>query len=156
MTEIGLVSCVKTKRDEPAIPKELYTSDYFEKMRSYAEQYHDDWWILSAKHGLLDPDGEPIEPYDETLSGARVARKREWADEVADQLDEQGLLSEDVTLVFHAGKDYYSELLPHLDSTGVSIEIPTEGLSIGEKQAWYKERERRSAVRSLFGHEWES
>ena len=73
-SEIGLVSCVKTKRDEPAVPKDLYASPYFEKMRAYAEQYHDDWWILSAKHGLLDPDGEPINPYDETLSGARVAK----------------------------------------------------------------------------------
>jgi hypothetical protein len=138
--EIGLVSCVKTKRDEPATPKNLYTSSYYEKMRSYAEQYHDDWWILSAKHGLLDPDGEPIEPYNETLSGARVAEKREWADRVAEELDEKGLLSDGVTLVFHAGKDYYEELLPYIDSTGASIEIPTEGLSIGEKQAWYKER----------------
>lgn len=140
MGEIGLVSCVKTKREEPATPKELYTSPYFEKMRAYAEQYHDDWWILSAKHGLLDPDGDPIEPYDETLSGARVAKRREWAERVADQLDEQGLLSEEVTLVFHAGKDYYEELLPLIEETGVSMEIPTEGLGIGEKQAWYKER----------------
>lgn len=138
--EIGLVSCVKTKRSEPATPKNLYTSSYFEKMRSYAEQYHDDWWILSAKHGLLDPDGELIEPYDETLSGARVATKREWAEKVTHQLDEQGLLSENVTLVFHAGKDYYGELLPRIEDTGVTIEIPTEGLAIGEKQAWYKER----------------
>jgi hypothetical protein len=138
--EIGLVSCVKTKRDEPATPKDLYTSDYFEKMRSYAEQYHDDWWILSAKQGLLDPDGEPIEPYDETLSGARVATKREWAEKVAEQLDDEGLLSDDLTLVFHAGKDYYEELLPLIEDTGVSFEIPTEGLYIGEKKAWYKER----------------
>jgi hypothetical protein len=138
--EIGLVSCVKTKRDEPASPQDLYTSDYFEKMRSYAEQTHDDWWILSAKHGLLDPDGDPIDPYDETLSGARVARKREWAKHVAEQLDEAGLLSDDVTLVIHAGKDYYEELLPLIQESGVSIEIPTEGLAIGETKAWYKER----------------
>ena len=138
--EIGLVSCVKTKRDEPAPPKNLYTSAYFNKMRSYAERYHDYWWILSAKHGLLDPDGEPIEPYDETLTGARVAEKREWAEEVAEQLEREGLLSADVMLIFHAGMDYYEELIPHIDSTGVSIEIPTEGLSIGETQAWYKER----------------
>ncbi|RLM88214.1 hypothetical protein D3D01_21905 [Haloarcula sp. Atlit-7R] len=138
--EIGLVSCVKTKRGEPAPPKDLYTSDYFQKMSSYAEHYHDDWWILSAKHGLLDPDGDPIQPYDETLSGARVAKKREWAERIADQLDEQGLLSEDITLVFHAGKDYYEELLPHIEDGEVSIEIPTEGLFIGEKKSWYKER----------------
>jgi hypothetical protein len=138
--EVGLVSCVKTKRDEPAAPKDLYTSSYFEKMRAYAEQFHDDWWILSAKHGLIDPDGDPIEPYDETLSGARVATKREWSERVADQLDEQGLLSEDVTLAFHAGKDYYGELLPLIEDSGVATEIPTKGLAIGEKQAWYKER----------------
>ena len=138
--EIGLVSCVKSKRDEPAPPKDLYTSSYFEKMRTYAEQYHDDWWILSAKHGLLDPDGEPIDPYDETLTGARVATKREWSDRVAEELDEAGFLSEDTTLVLHAGKDYYEELLPLIEETGVTIKIPTEGLRIGEKQAWYKER----------------
>ncbi|SEA10880.1 hypothetical protein SAMN04488065_1881 [Haloplanus vescus] len=140
MTEIGLVSCVKTKRDEPATPRNLYTSSYFEKMRDYAEQNHDEWWIISAKHGLLHPDGALIEPYNETLSGARVARKREWAEEVAKQLDERGLLSGDVTLILHAGQDYYEELLPLIKDSGVSIEIPTEGLGIGDTQAWYKER----------------
>jgi len=140
MTKIGLVSCVKTKRDEPASPKNLYTSDYFEKMRSYAEQYHDDWWILSAKHGLLNPDGEPIEPYDETLSGARVVKKRDWAEQVAEELDEEGLLSKELTLVVHAGKDYYEELLPLIEERDVSVEIPTEGLDLFEKKAWYKEQ----------------
>jgi hypothetical protein len=140
VTEIGLVSCVKTKRDEPATPKSLYISSYFEKMRAYAEEHHDDWWILSAKHGLLNPDGEPIEPYDETLSGARVAEKREWAKRVAQELDEEGLLSEEVTLVIHAGKDYYEELLPLIEDEDVTVEIPTEGLAFGETQAWYKKR----------------
>ena len=138
--EIGLVSCVKTKRDEPAHPKNLYISDYFNKMSAYAEQYHDDWWILSAKHGLLDPDGERIAPYDESLTGARKAEKREWAQRVAEQLDDEGLLSDDVTLVLHAGKAYYEELLPLIEDSGVTIEIPTEGLQIGKTKAWYKER----------------
>jgi hypothetical protein len=69
-----------------------------------------------------------------------VATKREWAEKVTHQLHERGLLSENVTLVFHAGKDYYGELPPRIEDTGVTIEIPTEGLAIGEKQAWYKER----------------
>ena len=138
--EVGLVSCVKTKRDEPATAKNLYTSDYFEKMRTYAEQYHDDWWILSAKHGLLGPEEKSIEPYDETLSGARKSEKQVWSKKVSKQLDDKGLLSEDTTLVLHAGKDYYGELLPLIEDSGVSVEIPTEGLAIGEKQAWYKER----------------
>ena len=140
ITEIGLVSCVKTGRDEPPTPKELSTFAYFEKRRSCAEQYHDDWRILSAKHGILGPDGEPIEPYDETLSGARAVKKRDWAERVAEKLDDEGLLSEEVTLVLHAGKDYYEELLPLIEDRDVSVEIPTEGLAIGEKKSWYNER----------------
>lgn len=139
--EIGLVSCVKTKQDSPATPRDLYTSPYYRKMRSYAEEEHDEWWILSAKHGLLDPDGPPIKPYDKTLTGARVARKRDWAEEVYQELKEAGLLDPGVHLVFHAGQDYYSELLPKIqDLEGVSVDIPTEGLSIGETLSWYKER----------------
>jgi hypothetical protein len=140
MTEIGLVSCVKTKRSEPATPKDLYTSPYFSKMRSYAERHHDDWWILSAKHGLLDPDGPTIAPYDKTLSGAPIATRRAWAQDVAEDLNDRGLLTDDVTLVIHAGKDYYGELVPLIKDTGAGIELPTEGLGLGEKQAWYADR----------------
>ena len=136
--EIGLISCVKTKRDEPATPKNLYTSDYFEKMRAYAEQNHDEWWILSAKHGLLDPDGDPIEPYDDTLQNATKSQKRDWAARIVEQMEEHDLLREETTFVIHAGQDYYEELIPLLEQ--VTVEIPTEGLGIGEKQAWYKDR----------------
>jgi len=139
--EIGLVSCVKSKQDSPAKPRYLYTSDYFQKMRSYAEENHDEWWILSAKHGLLDPDGPPVEPYDETLRGASVVKKRDWAEEVYQELEEAGLLTSDVHLVIHAGRDYYGELLPKIrELEGVSVEIPTEGLSIGETLSWYNQR----------------
>jgi len=138
--EVALVSCVKSKRDKPATPKNLYTSPYFEKMSSFAEQHHDDWWILSAKHVLLNPNDDPIEPYDETLSGARVAEKRKWSKRVAEQLDDEGLLSGDHTLVLHAGRDYYDELLPLLKETSVTIERPVEGLAIGERMAWYNNR----------------
>jgi hypothetical protein len=139
--EIGLVSCVKTKRDEPAVPKELYTSDYFRKMRSYAEQAHDEWWILSAKHGLVDPDGEPIEPYEKTLTSAGVTEQREWAVEVFDQMQTEGLLRPPVKFVIHAGNDYYGELAPKLeDIEGIDVKIPTEGLQIGDTLSWYKAR----------------
>lgn len=140
MPEIGLVSCVKTKSKNPAQPRDLYTSPYFEKMRAYAEQNHDDWWILSAKHGLLDPNAEPIEPYDKTLNGARKAEKQDWAERVLPQLRTNNLLLEGTTLVIHAGKDYYGELIPLLEDEPVNVEIPTEGLGFGDTQAWYKKR----------------
>ena len=139
--EIGLVSCTKQKRNEPSRPAELYTeSAYFRKMRDYSERNHDQWFVLSAKYGLLEPDGEPIEPYDDTLRDAPIGEKRDWAEGVFDQLESTGALVDGTTLVIHAGKDYYSELLPLLEQTDVAIEIPTEGLAIGEKLGWYTDR----------------
>jgi len=139
--EIGLLSCTSKKRSIPSPPAELYMeSTFFQKARAFAEKEHDDWYILSAKHHLLQPDGPAIDPYDETLSGARVGRKREWAQTVFEQMKEQGLAAPDNRLIFHAGADYYDELIPLLEGTDCTIEIPTEGLRIGEKLAWYKER----------------
>lgn len=100
---------------------------------------HDDWWILSAKHGLLDPGGSPIPPYDETLSSATVGEKQDWDQEVYDQLQQEGLLDGEVKFVIHAGQDYYGELVPLLENhQNVTVEIPTEGLRIGKTKAWYK------------------
>jgi len=136
--DIGLVSCSKSKRETPSSPAELYMpSALFRKARAYCEANHDAWYILSAKHGLLEPDGPPIEPYDETLTGARVARRRTWSRRVFEELRDVGVLRNEVTLVFHAGKAYYGELLPMLQATGVGVRIPTEGLAIGETMAWY-------------------
>lgn len=42
--------------------------------------------------------------------------------------------------MLHAGKNYNEQLLPLIENSGVIIKIPTEGLNIGEKKAWYKER----------------
>lgn len=139
--EVGLVSCVKSKRDEPATPRALYTSTYFKKMRDYAEAEHDEWWILSAKHGLLDPDGEPIAPYEETLTNATKSERQEWSERVFAELGDAGLLDEGTRLVFHAGKSYYEALLPILEDSDVTdVQIPTEGLQIGYRLQWYNER----------------
>ena len=138
--DIGLVSCTKSKNEQAAKPADLYMpSTFFSKAREYVEANHDRWYILSAKHHLLDPSGPPIEPYDETLTGAPVARKREWAHTVYDQLEDEDLLGNGNRLVFHAGRDYYSELIPLLDETPVDVETPTDGLQFGETLAWYNE-----------------
>lgn len=139
--EIGLVSCTKSKREQAEKPADLYMeSAFFRKARKYAEANHDSWYILSAKHHLLDPDGPPIEPYNETLSGAAVDRKRDWAQTVYEQLQERVLLTENNRFVFHAGRDYYDQLLPLLDDTNVEIATPTDGLQFGETLSWYNDR----------------
>jgi len=134
------VSCTKSKRDRAVKPKELYMpSAFFRKAREYVEANHDAWYILSAKHHLLEPDGESIEPYEETLSGASVDRKRKWAETVFNQIRDEGVLTDGNRLVFHAGRDYHDELSPLLAGTGVEIVVPTDGLRFGETLAWYND-----------------
>jgi hypothetical protein len=114
-------------------------SAFFRKARSYTEANHDKWYILSAKHHLLHPDGPPIEPYDDTLSQASVDTKRAWAQTVYKQLQESDLLADGNRLVFHAGRDYYDELIPLLGEANITVETPTDGLRYGETLAWYNE-----------------
>lgn len=110
-------------------------SALFRKARRYCEQYHDGWYVLSAKYGLLDPAGAKIEPYDVTLSDFSSDDRQKWGDDVASELRRRNLTDE--RLVVHAGRDYYEPLLEAL--ADVEYEIPTEGLRYGESLSWYND-----------------
>ena len=134
---VGLVACVKTKRPEPSPAKDLYDSPLFREQRRAVESTCDQWYILSARHGLLHPD-DMIEPYEETLVGASRRDKRAWAQGVLRQIDaELGDLRGTVVEV-HAGKDYYAHgLVAGLEDRGATVELPAEGLSLGQRLAHY-------------------
>lgn len=83
--DLVLVGCVKSKRDEGAPAKDLYTSDYFVKMRTYAEATGLPWFILSAEHGLISPE-EWLEPYERYLPDTSRDYRRAWGQKVAAQL----------------------------------------------------------------------
>ena len=85
---VGLVACVKTKRPVPSAAKDLYDSPLFHGQRRAVESTCDQWFILSARHGLLYPDAV-VEPYEETLVRASRRDKRAWAQRVLGQLDEE-------------------------------------------------------------------
>ena len=53
---VGLVGCVKKKGSSPAPAGDLYISPLFIGRRRFVEASCDRWFILSALHGLLDPD----------------------------------------------------------------------------------------------------
>ena len=109
-------------------------------MRSYAERFHDDWYILSAEYGLLDPNGDQIEPYERTLRNFSACERKSWSEDVVAELNTRGVLGAGTTLVIHAGKPYYKELLPLLEGRVREIQILTEGLQIDETLAWYSDR----------------
>ena len=148
---IGLVSCVKTKLDQPAPARELYTSPLFRGAKAAVEESGYRWFVLSAKHGLVEPD-TVLEPYERTLTDATAEQRRAWSERVLEQLRAHlGDLSGRVVEI-HAGRSYSAwGLADGLEAAGVHVELSVEGLTLGERLAHYagvapqsrRERKRR-------------
>lgn len=130
---IALVSCVSSKTPEVNPAERLYTSPLFRKASSYARQIADEWYILSAEHGLLHPD-TVVEPYDKTLNKMPAAERRAWAQEVLGQLGQ--VLRPADHVVFLAGKRYREHLVEPIKEMGCTVGIPMEGLGIGKQLRW--------------------
>lgn len=132
---ICIVSCVKQKKNTQQQAKDLYISDWFIKAARYAEITSDQWYIVSAKYGLLDVD-EIIEPYDLSLRQMTEAAKSEWSRKVFQQL--VPLLKSTDDIVFLAGIEYRKHLIKPIEGLGCKVVIPMKGLRIGGQKKWLK------------------
>jgi hypothetical protein len=128
-----LVACVKTKLKSKAPAKDLYISSLFTKSRRYVESKGGHWRILSAKHGLVEPD-QVIGPYEMTLNKMGIADRREWAARVLKELVSLEPLPKQVVML--AGTRYRELLIPELQRRGIEVVIPMEGLAFGEQLSW--------------------
>jgi len=133
--KVALVSCVSKKDDKPRPAKDLYQSHWFKKASAYAKQIGDEWYILSAKYGLLSPK-TIISPYDITLNNMKTQERKLWARNVIDQL--KTIVSPGDEIIFLAGTKYRENLIAPLNIIGVQISIPMKGLRIGEQMSWLK------------------
>lgn len=129
MKTIGLVGCCEQKQVFACCARDLYRSVLFRLAAAYCERTYDQWFILSARHGLLHPD-LVIEPYDERLPGDKAGR-RQWGNWVSVQLIDHW----PATLYVHAGEEYASAL-----AEWRPVLRPLAGLSIGQRLAWYNAR----------------
>jgi hypothetical protein len=134
---VFLVSCVSSKQDRPAPARLLYQSDWFVKARAFVEARGSRWLILSALHGVVAPE-EVIAPYERTLNTMPAPERRQWAAMVQAQL--APLLAGRHRIVFLAGQRYREYLAPALARDGFQVEVPMEGLRIGEQLAWLSAR----------------
>lgn len=128
--KIVLVGCGKAKSAHAAPARDLYTSPLFHLARSYAELNADRWFVLSAKHGLVEPSAV-LEPYDLELCELVAEDKRAWAYRVAAELREVVRSGDEVILL--AGVEYAAG--PKLVE-GVRLVEPLAGLQIGERLRW--------------------
>lgn len=138
--DLVLVGCVKSKRSMGAAAKDLYTSDYFAKMRRYAEASGVPWFILSAEHGLLDPD-QWLEPYERYLSATSPEYRRAWGRRVAEQLEQAIGPLDGLVIDIHAGAAYVDSVEGVLRQRGALVVDQLQGLSFGRRLSWYLQRE---------------
>lgn len=130
---IALVACVAEKNTRPMAARDLYMSAWFRKASDYAAREADEWFILSAKHGLVSPE-RVIAPYDETLKRISATARRDWATSVMEALVQR--LDPSDTVIILAGQDYRAGLIEPLRQMGCTVLIPMEGPRIGEQLAW--------------------
>lgn len=130
---VCLVACTSRKGEHPAKAELIYKSPLFSAARNYAEKRANQWFILSAKHGLLSPD-DVIEPYNESLLNKSDSQRQEWAEHV-----HQALLARIPAggrVIFLAGSAYRSHLAPKLEAEGRETAAPMSALGIGSQVAW--------------------
>jgi hypothetical protein len=110
--------------------RELYTSPLFSKLRAFVERRKCPWFILSAEHGLVHPD-TVIAPYERTLNTMGVKERRAWAELVTKHMDANMPDAQRITVL--AGQRYREFLLPYLRRRANVVEMPMEGMPIGER-----------------------
>lgn len=73
-----VIGCGRHKKKKPTLAKDLYTSDRFKRSKSIASNVGSSFFVLSAKHGLLQPD-QLVEPYDVDICTLDAEIKAQWA-----------------------------------------------------------------------------
>lgn len=136
MTTIALISCVKSKHHSPCAARDLYTSTLFREMRRYAERHADDWYVLSAEHGLLHHQ-KVVAPYEKTLNKMRKPERAVWAARVIEQMTAE--LPAHAAIVMLAGERYREGLMPWLEARGNRIQVPMVGLPMGMQIQWLQQ-----------------
>ena len=131
---IGLVACSRGKAHHPAPARELYVSPLFRAASAYAERQYGPgrWLILSALHGLLDPN-TILHPYDLSLRQLSAREREAWGNRVAVELTDR--FPAGTVLWFHAGALYREAIAPVVAH---QVRYPLAGLGIGEQLAWYR------------------
>lgn len=146
---VYLVACVKTKRFERMAAKNLYCSEWFVKARLYVEAKIEafpettQWRILSAQHGLLDPD-KTISPYSLSVQDMNANERIAWSQGVLDSLMKTYPKDRhhSIRFVFLAGKKYRELLMKYLVREGHFVSEPIASMGIGEQMAWFKNERR--------------
>jgi hypothetical protein len=122
---VVLIGSSGATADEPRPAGELFRSDGFTRAREHAEQSRLPWFVLSARHGLLDP-AEVISPHGVQIDDQPAGYRTAWGEWVVAQLADRVQLG-GVVVEVHGGVDFAQPLRQPLTRRGAVLEIPLPG-----------------------------
>jgi hypothetical protein len=118
---IVLVGSSGAMAGTPRPAGELFESPGFVAARDQAIRSGDRWFVLSARHGLLDP-GDVVAPFHEQMGDRSLGYRTAWGEWVAAQLGERMWLTGLVVEV-HGGVDFAQPLRQPLARRGAGVEL---------------------------------
>lgn len=121
MKPVVLISCGKEKRQWSCRASEMYCSERFISAKQFAQQQNYDWYVISAKHGLLHPDAM-IEPYDLSILNFTDNEKNLWAEKITNDIFKLHELSTKIMIL--ADNNYSNALAYKLNKKGYSVILP--------------------------------
>jgi hypothetical protein len=133
LRKVYLLTCSRRKTETVATAKDLYTSPSFIAARKIAEKEGDIWYIISAKHGLIDPE-KRIKPYDLSLLSLSEIEKEKWALKVVNSIKKN--LDMDDKITFLGDDLYFNILFEKIRQAGFDVISPLFGKTIDEKIHW--------------------
>jgi hypothetical protein len=136
---IGLVVAPGRQRAGIMRASESYSrSPLFRRACDYCQRGHDEWHILSARHGLLAP--RQVIAADEIAWGLlSPAERGEWARRTAGQLVARRERSGDAIVFVLYGPRQYARMLQRA-APSLRFELPLAGMTARERAHWFDER----------------
>jgi hypothetical protein len=131
---VGLVGCTKEKLDHRAPARDLYRASWQFRQSVAHFVWVDEWWVLSAKHGLVHP-GTELDPYDVTLPELSADQRRAWGKRMHTQLLDV-YDHERVEFYALASAPYLHYLRSAIKFRDWALHNPLAGMSQGARRSW--------------------
>ena len=132
---ITLVGCCREKASSIAPARQLYKSQLFKKAAGWSDRRGDEWFVISAKHGLIKSESK-LAPYDARIQGLTQDQRAKWSADVAAQLSALAAFYEveqmEVTLLAGAAYTGWIDIV----QPWCTVHQPLAGLQIGQRLQW--------------------
>jgi hypothetical protein len=109
----------------PLPAAQLFQSAGFIRAREHAAGSGHPWFVVTAKHGLLDPD-DVVAPSEVRLDDRSMGYRAAWGEWVAAQLGDR-LRLEGLTVEVHGGVDFAQPLRNPLTRRGAVVDLQLPG-----------------------------